>query len=163
MIIYPFMSAIMLMLAVTGKLRAQELSFTIKPDKTNYNKGEPVMCTLSLKNTGTKDIIVNNRFLVNIPDGPHDVSLVITGPNLLTALFISQINAGLPTDEFILLHPGNTTTKNYLISGDFLLSEAGSYSIVAYYENKTDPKASLKLPSAWKGTLISTKVWFNLH
>jgi hypothetical protein len=163
MILYPLVASMMIMLAASGNLKSQELSFTISLDKASYNKGEPVKCLFELKNTGKRDLVVNNRFLVNMPDGPHDISLVITGPGMLPALFISQINAGSPTNEFVLLKPGKSVTKTYKLSEDFLLSEVGKYSIVAYYENKSNPLASLKLPDSWKGTLISNKANFSLR
>jgi hypothetical protein len=163
MIIYPFMSAIMLVLAVSGNMKAQDLSFTIKPDKTNYKKGEPVKCVMTLINNSKKDLVVNNRFLVNLPTGPLEVSLVITDPDNHLVPFTSLVRASFDSDEFITLGPGKTTTNTYTLTNDFDLITPGNYSILAYYQNKSEAPASLKLPVAWKGTLLSNKTYFSLR
>jgi hypothetical protein len=163
MIIYPFMSAVMLMLTAAGNLKAQDLSFTIKLDKTNYNKGEPVKCTMELKNTGKKNLVVNNRFLVNMPAGPLEVSLVITGPDNHLVPFTSLVRASFESDEYVTLRPENTTMNVYTLTNDFDLVKDGNYSIIAYYQNKNDAPAALEMPAAWKGTVISNKLNFSLR
>lgn len=153
----------LILIAAVGHQSPEALSFSIKLDKSNYNKGEPVKCSLILKNNSTKDIVVNNRFLVNLPMGPHEISFQIFDRDLKQVLFTTKINAGFESNRFILLHPGTTEVKTYILSDHFDLTEKGNYSIVAYYENKNDPPAALKLPSAWKGTLMSNKVVITMH
>lgn len=162
-ILYPFLSAIMLMLAVSGNIKAQDLRFTIRLDKTNYKQDDPVKCTMTIKNIGKKDLVVNNRFLVNLPVEPHEVSLVITDPDNRPVMFASVFRVSFNNDKFITLHPGDSTSNTYTLTDDFSLMQAGYYKVLAYYENKTDAPTSLKMPSAWKGILISNKTWFSLR
>lgn len=163
MILHPLVAALMIMLATPGNLKAQELSFTISLDKASYNKGEPVKCSMMLKNSGNKDLVVNNRFLVNLSNGPHEISLQILDPDLYSVPFVSLIRASFDSDKFILLRPGNTASKIYTVTDDFDLVKAGKYSITAYYENQSDAPAKAKMPGAWKGSLISNKIIFNLR
>lgn len=142
---------------------AQDLSFTIKLDKTNYKKGEPVSCIMMLKNMSKKDIVINNRFLVNRPTGPHEVSLQVIDPNLEQLPFTSKVNASFTSKKFIVLHPGITEMKTYIITEDFDLTEAGDYSVTAYYENTKNPAGLTIKQPAWTGTLISNKVIFKLR
>jgi hypothetical protein len=152
-----------LIIVAAGNLYSQELSFTISLDKAIYNKGEPVKCTLTIKNVSNKDQVVNNRFLVNLPTGPHEVSLQILDSDLYTIPFASLIRASFDSHKFILLAPGKTEMKTYTVTGDFDLLKTGKYSITAYYENQSDTPASLKMSASWKGSLISNKAIFNLR
>lgn len=162
-ILHPLAAIMILILVAAGSLKGQELSFAISLDKTTYNKGEPVKCTLTIKNVSNMNQVVNNRFLVNLPTGPHEVSLQILDPDLHTAPFASLVRASFDSHKFILLAPGKTEIKTYTVTGDFDLIKVGKYSITAYYENQSDTPASLKMPASWKGSLISNKAIFNLR
>ena len=141
----------------------QELSFTIKLDKTNYKVNEPMKCSMMLKNESARDIVVNNRFLVNLPGGPLEVSFQLIGPDLKPAIFQKLINAPRKSRHFRLLHPGESVSKTYLLSEAFDVSQKGQWNITAYYKNKQDTPPELKLASAWMGQLVSDKVNFTIR
>ena len=161
--LYPIIASVMMMLATTGNLMGQDLGFTIKLDKINYEKGEPIHCTMVIKNLGKKDITINNRFLVNRPTGPHEVSLQVIGPDLKEVPFESKIRASFTSNKYIVLHPGGTETKTYILTGDFNLFEPGDYSVTAYYENKGNPPGPAPKQPAWMGTLTSNKLMFKIR
>lgn len=161
--LYPIIASVMMMLATTGNLMGQDLGFTIKLDKTSYKKGEPIICTLMLKNISNKDILINNRFLVNRPNGAHEVSLLLIDPNLLQVPFETKINASFSSDSYIVIHPGNTEQSTYIITEDFYLTKTGDYAVTAYYENTENPAGTAFKQPAWKGTLISNKITFKIR
>lgn len=153
----------MVFLIASGNLNGQDLSFTIKLDKSEYNKEEKVSCTMILKNTGAKDIVINNRFLVNRSGGPHEVSFQVTDQNMNVIPFSTKVNASRESKEFIILHPGQSDSATYNLSKRFQMAEAGVYYVEAYYENQFDPPASLNMSSSWKGNLKSNKIIFTLR
>ena len=116
-----------------------------------------------ISNLGKKDIVINNRFLVNRPTGPHEVSLQVIGPDLKQVPFESKINAGVTSNKYIVLHPGNTETDTYLLTEDFSLYKPGAYSVTAYYENTQSQAGPAFKQPAWMGTLISNKVVFKIR
>jgi hypothetical protein len=162
-ILQPFVTIIMVILISSVNVRSQDLSFTIKLDKTTYHKGDTVKCFMTLKNNSNKNLVINNRFLVNRPLGPHEISFEFTDPDLKPVPFISKINASLQSKNYILLKPGNAETKTYLLTEDFELTGAGNYSVTAFYDNHLDAPALSKMPSAWKGSLISNKINFTIY
>lgn len=162
-ILHQLVALIMVILIASGNLNGQDLSFTIKLDKTAYNKGEQISCTMMLKNISSKDLVVNNRFLVNRPGGPHEISFQIMDPGMKMVPFSSKVNASSKSKKFLVLHPGKTEIRTYILTEDFDLTETGNYNIAAFYENRVDAPASLKLSSSWKGNLISNKVNFTLR
>ncbi|MGH2554067.1 MAG: hypothetical protein ACRDEB_10135 [Chitinophagaceae bacterium] len=162
-ILHPLVAVIMVFFVASGNLNSQGLSFTIKLDKSEYTKGEPVSCIMILKNTGAKDLVVNNRFLVNRPSGPHEVSFQITDQDMNMIPFSAKVNASRESKEFIILHPGQGDSATYLLSKRFTMAETGVYYVEAYYENRVDPPGSLKMASSWKGDLKSNKIIFTLR
>ncbi len=153
----------MVILVASGNLNGQDLSFAIKLNKTEYNKGEPVNCTMTLKNTGNQDLVVNNRFLVNVPSGPHEISFQVLDSGLNRIPFSTKVNASRESNEYIVLHPGQSEAATYLLSKRFNLTEAGIYFVEAYYENRFDAPASLHMSASWKGSLKSNKVIFTIR
>lgn len=157
-----FLAGFFLLPAGSHLVAGQDLGFSISMDKKTYTKTDAVKCSLTLRNKGTRNITVNSRLLVNLPSGPREVSLLITDPDNRLVPFVSLIRASFHSDEFNILKPGSTVTYVYSVSNDFLFVKTGVYSIIGYYENNDDPPASLKMPPAWKGTLVSNKSFFTL-
>jgi len=162
-ILQPIVTVMMVILVLSVNVRGQDLSFTIQLDKTSYNKGDTVKCKMTLKNISNNNLVVNNRFLVNYPGGPHEISFLIIDPGLKSVQFSSMINASSKSEHFMVLPAGKTETKTYILSEDFELTEKGNYSITGYYDNHFDAPVSLKMRSAWKGILISNKVNFTIN
>ena len=153
-------AALLLFFFAAGHASAQDLVFTIKLNKTNSKKGEPVTCTMMLKNISKNNLVVNNRFLVNVPAGPHDISFQLIDPDMNPVPFAAKIKAAFESKDYILLAPGKTESATYLLSKRFDLSKSGSYKLTAYYENKYDAPAALNLAPAWKGSLHSNSTVF---
>jgi hypothetical protein len=162
-IIQSFVTAFMIFLFTAGHVNGQDLVFTIKLNKTSYKKGEPVTCTMMLKNISKNNLVVNNRFLVNRPAGPHDISFELIDPDLNTVTFNTKIKAAFESKDYILLAPGKTESATYLLSKRFELLKTGSYKLTAYYENKYDAPAELNMPAAWKGSLHSNSTVLNIR
>jgi hypothetical protein len=162
-ILQPFVTVLLLILISSISLRGQDLSFTINLDKATYHKGDTVKCIMTLTNNSNKNLVINNRFLVNRPLSPHEISFEFIGPDMKPVTFISKINASSQSKKYIVLKPGNSQTKTYQLTEDFELTGTGNYSVTAYYNNRFDAPASLKMSSAWKGNLISNKVSFTIN
>ena len=145
-----------------GYAQTPDLSFSIKLNKTKYKKGEPVNCTMTLKNTSQKDMVINNRFLVNHPMGTREISFQIIGPDLQQVPFVVKINAGIKSRKFRALHPGQSDSHDIELSYYFDMETPGKYSVVGYYENTDDSPDSMHLTPAWKGQLVSNKLIINL-
>ena len=158
-----FATALFILPLTGGRLNAQQLEFSISLDKKTYAKGEPVKCTMTIKNISAQNLVVNNRFLVNLPNGPHEVSFVITDPANHQLLFMSRIRASFNSDEFIMLQPGKSTTEVYDLNEDYQFSASGNYTVLAYYENKSNAPANSGFANPWKGVLISNKTFFSLR
>jgi hypothetical protein len=162
-IIYQFVILIMAMMFFYTDMEGQELSFSIKLDKAAYKRGAPINCTMTITNTGNTDIVLNNRFLVNYPDGPHEVSLQLIGPDLKQVPIASLIRAGFQSKRFMVLKPGSSEADVYRITDNYKLDKPGKYSVVAYYENKNDTPKELNIGASWKGTLLSNKESFSIR
>lgn len=152
-----------LLLLSPDTAQAQGLTFTISFDKTVYAVGDSIVCTMTLKNTGTTALVVNNRFLVNNPMGPHEVVLQAINPALKPVPLAVKINAGKQSKKYLLLLPGSTTQKVIPFSYYFNCIMKGQYTVTGFYENKLNAPASMALPSAWKGRLRSAKATFTLN
>jgi hypothetical protein len=154
--------ALPLLLLATLSGHAQPLRFTIQLNKASYKTGEQVQCTLKITNTGNRNVVVNNRFLVNRPNGAHDIAFQLTGPGLTTVAFTSKIKASAQSDRYVLLRPGGSAFKNYDLSEDFDLLKPGKYELMGWYDNQFDPPAALKLGPAWRGNIPSNKTGFTI-
>ncbi len=162
--IYHILAGILFLLLMSpGNAQAQGLTFSISLNKTVYAVGEPIVCTMTLKNTGATALVVNHRFLVNNPIGPHEVSFQAIDPALKTIALAVRIRAGAQSLKYILLQPGSTTAKTFVFSHYFPSSAKGQYSVTGFYENKLNAPASLALPASWKGRLRSNKAIFTLN
>jgi len=143
--------------------QSPDLTFSLNLNKSAFNAGETIQCNIMLKNTSSKDIVVNKRFLVNYPGGPHEVWLEIIGPNLKQIPFVIKINAEPGTGVFTLLKASQSVSGSYPLTNQFELAGPGRYSIKAYYENQVDPNSSTGLKTAWKGSLVSEKLNFTIR
>jgi hypothetical protein len=162
-IIHSILLCLTALLLAPGSTKAQGLSFSISFNKTVYTLGEPIVCTMTLKNTGSTALVVNNRFLVNRASGPHEVAFQVIDPVLLAVPFSSFVNSKSESDQYRALPSGASETVTYILTNHYTLTKLGKYSVVGFYENKADPPVSLSLPTAWKGRLKSNKALFTLN
>jgi len=148
---------------VSGQAPSSDLKFNINVTNPEAKVGQPVMLQMQLENVSDRALVVNTRFLVNHATGPHEVVLLITGPDQKTLPFTLKIRASFESGTFTRLEPHQSASASYDLTPAFELKQPGEYSVRAYYENHDDPPAQLSLPAAWKGTLESNRVEFKLR
>lgn len=147
---------------VSGQAPSSQLKFNISVTRPDAKAGQPVMLQMKLENVSDHALVVNTRFLVNHATGPHEVLLLVTGPDQKTLAFTLKIRASFESGTFTRLQPYQSASASYDLTPAFELKQPGEYSVHAYYENKDDPPPQLNLPAAWKGTLESNRVQFKL-
>src|SRR6267154_2942540 len=116
---FPLMTGMLLFSIASLKAQTPGLSFTIAVNKTSYAAGDPVKCTLTLKNTSGKDLVINKRFLVNNPAGPHEISFQLIGPDLKPLSFMLKIDASFTTSDYRVLHTGQSEIQNYTLGNGY--------------------------------------------
>ena len=149
--------------SVFGQAPFSQLKFNINITNPEAKVGQPVMLQMKLENVSDHAFVVNTRFLVNHATGPHEVILLVIGPDQKTLPFTLKIRASFESGTFIHLEPHQSASASYDLTPAFELNQPGEYSVHAYYENQDDPPAQLNLPAAWKGTLDSNRVQFKLR
>jgi len=142
---------------------SSQLKFNIDLKKAEAKAGQPVMLQMKLENVSDQALVVNTRFLVNHATGPHEVVLLVTGPDQKTLPFTLKIRASFESGTFTRLEAHRSASAAYDLTPAFELKQPGEYSVRAYYVNKDDPPAQLNLPKAWKGTLESNRIQFRLR
>ncbi|HJX83945.1 MAG TPA: hypothetical protein VJ723_06345 [Candidatus Angelobacter sp.] len=152
-----FMAALIL-----GQARTSELQLTIQMDKSSYKAGEPILCRVVLRNVSDTHLAVNNRMLVNVPTGAHELYVRLTGPSGKTVPFVKKVRASLEGGPFVPLLPNHIAGLDYDLAKDHELTQAGTYTVRVYYENHSPGPAGIDLP-VWQGTLESNQLTFNLQ
>jgi hypothetical protein len=122
--------------------------------KLAINADQPMTLTVTLSNEGEEAVLVNGRLAFNAPYAPEpfrELSLAITGADGAEAPFMARINIGFPgDDDFVTLDPGQGIDREIELDSFYEL-ESGEYTVLASYENQSDPAGD----QAWKGTLSS--------
>ncbi len=142
---------------------SEDLRLTIQLDKAAYRRREPIPCRILLENVSEKALVVNHRFLVNTPGGPHEITFQILGPDKKSVPFATEVRASFQSDAYVTLVPEDVVGRTYDLRKDHALAQPGAYTVRAFYENQKDAPAAQKLPPAWKGTLESNRVAFTLE
>lgn len=143
--------------------RPQELRLRISFEKSTYSADQPIVCRVLVENVSDSHVSLNSRMLVNVSTGPHELTFRILGPDKKTVPFTSKIRASFAGDQFTLLLPGQVAGVLYDLTKDHELSQRGSYTVQAFYENHSDAPASMNFPATWKGTLESNRASFTLQ
>ncbi len=86
--------------------------------------------------------------VVNHATGPHEIILLVIGPDQKTLPFTLKIRASFESGMFIRLEPHQSASASYDLTPAFELKQPGEYSVRAYYENQDDPPTQLNLPAA---------------
>jgi len=134
-----------------------DLIFVIVLEKTSYQLGETIPCTMVLANKSKKDVVVNARFLVNYDETfPHEVLFTITDPQGKVLVFQPLVRAAFcPAEKYFRkLLVGEMTMTVYDLSRGYRFAQKGEYTIQAVYENTYHPKDE----TAWIGRLESNIV-----
>lgn len=149
--------------AAAQQVGTQDLRLRIEFEKSSYRSDEPIVCRVLIENVSDKYLTVNNRMLVNIATGPHELRFQILGPDKTSVPFVTKIRASFESDQFMLLPPSQVTGLLYDLRKDHPLTQRGTYTVRAYYENKNEAPAQVKLPPAWRGSLESNRASFSLE
>jgi len=143
--------------------KTTDLTIALRMDKTNYKPGEPIRALMTLKNAGSKDIVVKQRVAVNLPGMPgevRDIVFMIKGPlGDVHPSFRVTVRHLLPED-FVVLSPGETIEKSFDIQKIYDLTDIGPYSVSVVYQNAQDPGPFHR--RAWKGEITSNVVDFEI-
>lgn len=136
LIIFCISFAVALSAKPAGKVQLS-LSF----DKEEYSKSDGINVTFTLRNKGKRPTYVNTRFHVNAkakPKGQREIYFEITSPEGEKLTFKHDFGTGFPkTDDFVLLAPKEefSSKRPRNIKGLYDFKEAGTYKIIAVYEN----------------------------
>jgi hypothetical protein len=141
--------------------------FEIKLESQKIKLGQDVNITAQLKNSGSQNLWVNKRLLVNSAGSPavmREVWVKVVGPDGKEVPFSSRVRAGeaRPTD-FGLLKPGEKVTKQFKLSNYFKLEAPGTYEVTAHYQDGTKEVPPTPGGAAhWKEQLSSAPAKFEL-
>jgi len=132
-------------------------------DREIYGRNDPILGKLAIRNTAPTPLVVNRRLAPNsvfAPSAFREVSFVVTDPAHAEVEFGPRINRGSPKPgDFQQLMPGETLVREYPLREYFALDKAGQYSVLALYQNQSDPGSGTE---AWKGESKSNVVSFTL-
>jgi len=139
------------------------LMLMLELDKSTYQSDEPITGTLTLRNTGESEVLVNGRMAPNeqtAPERLRDIVFSIRGPAGEFLIPKILINMRAPRDtDFVMLTPGDSIEKEIGLDEIYAFAQPGTYSVQAIYLNVSDPEVSV----AWKGQLSSDVVTFRLE
>ncbi len=142
-----------------------QVKFSLVLDKSEYSLQDPVNMTFSLKNLGKDPVMVNKRFYIGDPQAAVDqrdiyLTLVNAAGDKISGKYFYP--TGYPkTDYFKSLGPGEEVKSEYNrnLRGYFELTEAGTYTVSAVYQNSFGAEIGL---DTFKEQLISEPVKFTI-
>jgi hypothetical protein len=133
-------------------VQSVKLLFSATAEKREYRPGEEIRLAFSLRNMGSKDVLVGRRFGLNA-----NVWLKISGPDGKEVPWCGKID-GAPA-EFVKLGAGAKIGSLVRVSCDarrdsgFVFARPGEYVVSAYY-HLTEPRKELKRIAA--GAMVTT-------
>ena len=119
-----------------------------------------VPVTVTLENAGPGPALASVRLLVNRPDGAHEVTFKMLGPDLREVPFTSRVNASYESRRWKVLEPGKSVFATTNLARDYDLSAQGFYTVQAVYENSQSAPAGTSDLQAWKGRIASPVLRF---
>ena len=141
------------------------LALSLILEKSEYSSGEPVNVVLALKNQGTDPVVVNQRFYISSEEAPQnqkEVYFELISPSGVKLKCQYVYPTGYPkSDYFKLLAPNEEAKSDYPrnLKGFFEITEPGTYTIKAVYENSFGQELGLDV---FKGPLVSLPVKFTI-
>lgn len=146
------------------------LEFTLVYEEQNFRSFEDVSATVTLKNVGNKEVLVNKRLYFMTAKFPPEM---IEGVLLITDDSGKQINlngfidiAFPEKDNFIVLYPGQSierklSLQNVGFSSQYFMNNE-IYTVIAIYQNSLDVSQIIdgKEVKAWKGEVQSNTATF---
>jgi hypothetical protein len=164
--IYLF-ALILVGISVLGGCAArQDLTLSLRLDKSAYKQGEAVLTIYSFQNSSPDNLILQARMADNALSAPaelRDIYYLITSPTGKTLEFATLFPRTrlIEQTDFVQLRPGESY-ENWgnisLFYGPF--KEYGQYTVQLIYENQTNPGNG---GIAWKGKIDSNKVSFTIE
>lgn len=130
------------------------------PQKSVFQKGEPVVFEIVLKNGTHNKVIVDRRFLPGADETfGQELTLLMTGPGEkpIPNLALFQPSPLTKKDLQFLL-PGRSIAQRLPLSNVFILSNPGEYQLQAIYDTRN---LSSTLPF-WRGRIVSSPVVFSI-
>ena len=124
-----------------------------------YNLTDTIESITILKNIGSSDIKLNQRFTVGgITNFKSELTYICIDPTSDTMIFGLMVEESqLKSSDFKVLQPAKTAGKIYNLHTPFTFSETGTYTLYVRYQNyHKNPDAS----DAWLGTMLSDPVNF---
>ena len=141
------------------------LELVVSFEKRAYSTSEPIPVRFTLRNAGVAPAWVSRRFYLgaeSLPKESRDVVLHITAPSGAQAPCLFSFKTGLPkSDDFQRLEPGQEAVSEHPrdLRGFFTFTEAGTYTVVAVYQNVHGAEIGL---NAFTGRLVSEPATFTL-
>lgn len=142
-----------------------DVTLGVSFDKDVYKRGEPIIISVTMTNTGTHPVWVNTRCYLaaaEVPVDRREVVLEITLPSGEPLQSTYTHVAGFPkSDDFQVLEPGEEFVSNEKrhLEGYFRLTEVGDYTVVAVYQNVYGQEIGLE---TFKGPVSSEPVSFTI-
>jgi len=135
------------------------LGLQINLQRSTYRLGSTIPVSVSLKNTGDINLLINSRMAVNFlgaPESLRDITFNITDPLGKIVPFTARVNTrSLTAKDIAILSPGEMIDKIYNIDELYDISNVGSYEISVTYQNTT---AIDDYKTVWKGEITSTSL-----
>lgn len=137
------------------------VTLTLVPEKKTFQKGEPVVCEVILRNGTKRKLIIDRRFLPGADETfGQELTLLVTGPK--ETPIPNQVlfqPAPLSKSDLQFLLPGQSIEEKLPLSNVFLFSTPGDYRIQAIYDTT---RLNSILPF-WRGRLTSSPVVFSIE
>lgn len=160
------LSIAVLAIALTGtsaQPQPPDLRLALQLEKTQFSAGEPIEVRVLIENRSPIEVVINSRLLVNRPIGPHEIFFQITGPDGKLVPLDARIHDTFESRKFLVLESKRVFGKLYDLRRAHNITAPGDYTVTAFYENKQEAPAELKLAPAWKGRLKSNSVEFSVR
>jgi len=143
-------------LIISRGRRMPSLELQISLQKSTYRLGSTIPVSVSLKNTGDINLLINSRMAVNFlgaPESLRDITFNITDPVGKTVPFTARVNTrSLTAKDIAILSPGELINKLYNLDELYDISSIGSYEISVTYQNTTTID---DYETVWKGEITS--------
>lgn len=142
-----------------------QLKFSLILEKAEYSPNEPINVILSLKNLGASPVMVNQRFYISAPQvakNQKEVYFDLVSPSGAKLVCKNFYETGYPkTEYFKLLASGEEVKSEYPrnLRGYFEITESGTYTLVAVYQNVFGSEIGL---DTFKEQLVTEPVKFTI-
>jgi hypothetical protein len=125
-----------------------------------FNFTDEIECIAIIENTGTSEILLNDRFTIGGAENlKSEISYIITDPlgiQMPFGLLIEEAPEPMP-ENFKAFSPGNRKCKIFDLQNPFSFSLTGTYTIRVLYKSYHKHPGGLDV---WLGRILSSPVTF---